>query len=64
MLGAEDLEEVIRRLAGDERMSRNQVLAMVKQLAEEVDLDDDGMLSYAEFEHAISKSKDFKRFVI
>lgn len=29
---------------------------------QEADLDDDGQLSYAEFEHVISKSPDFLKY--
>lgn len=33
--------------------------ALVTRVLEEADLDDDGMLAFAEFEHVISKSADF-----
>ena len=33
------------------------------QVLEEADLDDDGMLSYIEFEHVISRAPDFLKLV-
>ena len=33
------------------------------QVLEEADLDDDGMLSYVEFEHVISRAPDFLKLV-
>ena len=33
------------------------------QILEEADLDDDDSLSFAEFEHVISKAPDFVRYV-
>ena len=36
-------------------------LAGVLQVIEEADLDDDGKLSYVEFEHVISRAPDFLR---
>lgn len=35
--------------------------ALVTRVLEEADLDDDGMLAFAEFEHVISKSADFAK---
>jgi len=35
----------------------------VFQIFQEADLDDDKMLSYAEFEHVISKAPDFVKYV-
>lgn len=34
---------------------------LINRIYEEADLDDDGMLSFAEFEHVISKSPDFSK---
>lgn len=61
MIGPEDMEEIIRRLLGDEQLPQVEILQLVQNLTAEADLDDDGMLSFAEFEHAISKSKNFMR---
>jgi len=61
MLGPEDIEEIIRRLLGDEIMSNNDILQLVQNLTSEADLDDDGMLSFAEFEHVVAKSTDFEQ---
>ncbi|ODM96969.1 Calcium and integrin-binding protein 1 [Orchesella cincta] len=61
MIGPEDVEEIIRRLLGDVQFPQVDILQLVQNLTSEADLDDDGMLSFAEFEHAISKSEDFMR---
>lgn len=34
---------------------------MMKYILDEADLDDDGSLSFAEFEHVIDKSSDFTK---
>lgn len=62
MIGPEDMEEIVRRLLGDEQLPQVDILQLVQNLTAEADLDDDGMLSFAEFEHVISKSKEFKRY--
>jgi len=61
MLGPDDIEEVIRRLLGDETMPPAEIAQLVQNLTAESDLDDDGMLSFAEFEHVVAKSTDFEQ---
>ena len=54
-----DLEKVIIRLCGEERLSSEDTKAIIKKILQEADLDDDNQLSFAEFEHVISKAPDF-----
>ncbi|MCL4135488.1 UNVERIFIED_CONTAM: hypothetical protein GTU68_050696 [Idotea baltica] len=75
-LGREDLENTIERLIHpqrfkDEDLSVRHVFheahpfqILVNRIYEEADLDDDGMLAFAEFEHVISKSPDFTKYII
>ncbi|XP_071538775.1 calcium and integrin-binding protein 1-like isoform X1 [Panulirus ornatus] len=58
-LGRRDLEETITKLVSPQRFSPGDMEALVTRVLEEADLDDDGMLAFAEFEHVISKSPDF-----
>lgn len=64
MLGEDDLQQVIERLTGPQRFSGLDTKHLIQNLLEEADLDDDGSLSYAEFEHIISKSPDFTRYFV
>ncbi|CAL8069651.1 unnamed protein product [Orchesella dallaii] len=59
MMGPEDLEQLINRLLGDEELQQRDIKQLVKNLTAEADLDDDGLLSFAEFEHVVAKSTDF-----
>ncbi|GLV46163.1 Calcium and integrin binding family member 2 [Carabus blaptoides fortunei] len=59
MLGVEDLKQVINRLTGENRLSESDMQQLIQNVLEEADLDDDGALSFAEFEHIIDKSSDF-----
>lgn len=60
MIGVSDLREVIQRLCGPElKLSDSEIQQLVQNVLEEADLDDDGALSFAEFEHIIDKSSDF-----
>jgi len=61
MLGPEDMEEIIRRLLGDEILPPSEITQLVQNLTAEADLDDDGMLSFAEFDHVVAKSTDFEQ---
>jgi len=63
MIGAEDMEEIIRRLLGDEDLPGSDIAQLILELTSEADLDDDGMLSFAEFEHVVAKSQDFLKLV-
>lgn len=60
MIGVSDLREVIERLCGpDLKLTDSEIQQLVQNVLEEADLDDDGALSFAEFEHIIDKSSDF-----
>jgi len=41
------------------KLSEEEIETLLKNVLEEADLDSDGRLSYAEFEHVISKAPDF-----
>eukprot|EP00794_Sanderia_malayensis_P004593 gene4593-5196_t len=57
----QDLKRVIRRLCGEQKLSENNINTIVTKTMEEADLDDDNKLSFAEFEHIISKAPDFMK---
>lgn len=59
MLGVSDLRMVITRLVGQNQLPESQMKNLIVRILEEADLDDDGALSFAEFEHIIDKSPDF-----
>ncbi|XP_069674137.1 calcium and integrin-binding protein 1-like isoform X3 [Periplaneta americana] len=59
MLGVTDLRQVVDRLTGQQRLSEQDMQHLIQNILDEADLDDDGALSFAEFEHIISKSSDF-----
>lgn len=61
MLGVDDLKQVINRLTGLHRLSESDMTLLIQNILEEADLDDDGALSFAEFEHIIDKSSDFSK---
>lgn len=61
MLGVGDLRQVVDRLTGSQRLSEGDMQQLIQFLLEEADLDDDGALSFAEFEHIIEKSSDFSK---
>lgn len=62
MLGVNDLRQVIDRLTGSEQsLSEQDMQHLIQNILDEADLDDDGALSFAEFEHVISKAPDFTR---
>lgn len=61
MLGVSDLKQVITRLIGTNNLTQSEMQHLVQLILEEADLDDDGSLSFAEFEHIIDKSSDFSR---
>ncbi|XP_057307293.1 calcium and integrin-binding family member 2-like [Hydractinia symbiolongicarpus] len=54
-----DLKRVINRLCGDQKLSAENTKSIIKKIMMEADLDDDNRLSFAEFEHVISKAPDF-----
>lgn len=60
MLGVNDLKQVIERLIGDQHhLSDQEMKQLIQSVLSEADLDDDGALSFPEFEHIIDKSSDF-----
>ena len=59
MIGKNDLRQVVSRLVGYNQLSDGDLEQLVQNVLEEADLDDDGALSFAEFEHIIDKSSDF-----
>nr|CAD7433658.1 unnamed protein product [Timema monikensis] len=59
MLGVTDLRQVVDRLTGPQRLAEQDIQHLIQNILDEADLDDDGALSFAEFEHIISKSSDF-----
>lgn len=61
MLGESDLRQVVERLTGSQRLSDSDMKHLIQNILDEADLDEDGALSFAEFEHIIDKSSDFCR---
>ncbi|KAK0428386.1 hypothetical protein QR680_010769 [Steinernema hermaphroditum] len=59
-LGHDDLSKMIRCLTRDE-LSDEEVEFIIERIIEEADLDGDEQISYAEFEHVVSRSPDFIR---
>ncbi|XP_069128281.1 calcium and integrin-binding family member 2-like [Argopecten irradians] len=60
MLSSRDLKEVVDRLTGEgQKLGDEEMQQLIDNIFEEADLDDDESLSFAEFEHVISKAPDF-----
>lgn len=59
MLGVSDLKEIVNRLTGENKLTDPEMNVLVQNILAEADLDDDGSLSFAEFEHVIDRSSDF-----
>lgn len=59
VISSDDLKQVINRLTGDQQLSPDDMNQLIQNVFEEADLDDDESLSFAEFEHVISKAPDF-----
>ncbi|CAL1548695.1 unnamed protein product [Lymnaea stagnalis] len=57
-LGRSDLEKTLQALTRAS-LAPEEIKFVVDKVLEETDLDDDGMLSYIEFEHVISRAPDF-----
>ncbi|KAK7115785.1 calcium and integrin-binding family member 2-like [Littorina saxatilis] len=57
-LNRSDLEATLLKLTQD-GLTQDEKNFVVDKVLEEADLDDDGMLSYVEFEHVISRAPDF-----
>lgn len=61
MLGIGDLRQVVDRLTTPQRLNETDMQQVLQYILDEADLDDDGALSFAEFEHIIEKSSDFSK---
>ncbi|KAK2169259.1 hypothetical protein NP493_1191g02014 [Ridgeia piscesae] len=59
-LGRQDIVKTVTHLTRNE-MTSEEIQFIVGKIFEEADLDEDGKLSYTEYEHVISKSPDFVR---
>lgn len=60
LLDSEDIEHVVNRLTGQTGdLSAEELDQLLNHIMQEADLDDDQQLSFAEFEHVISKCPDF-----
>lgn len=59
MLGKSDLKEIILRLTGSQGLTEEEIERLIQNVLDEADLDNDGALSFSEFEHIIDKSSDF-----
>ncbi|XP_071573802.1 calcium and integrin-binding protein 1-like isoform X1 [Temnothorax nylanderi] len=61
ILGVGDLRQVVDRLTAPQRLNDSDMQQLLQYILDEADLDDDGALSFAEFEHIIEKSSDFSK---
>lgn len=60
MLGVEDIKKVVQCLIGEENyFNDNEYKLLIQKIFEEVDFDDDGALSFSEFEHVTNMCPDF-----
>ncbi|XP_042789407.1 calcium and integrin-binding family member 4 isoform X1 [Panthera uncia] len=55
----EDLQKVVLRLLNSDDVSEDLLTDVTNHVLSESDLDNDNMLSFSEFEHAMAKSPDF-----
>lgn len=62
-IGPKDLEQAVTALTRSE-LNEDEVGLVVEKVLDEGDLDDDGKLSFLEFEAVISKAPDFLGYVI
>ncbi|KFD72474.1 hypothetical protein M514_15310 [Trichuris suis] len=60
MIGHDDLEKAIRCMTREE-LTEEEVEFIISRIMDEADLDMSNFLSYAEFEHVVSRSPDFCR---
>ncbi|XP_014672791.1 PREDICTED: calcium and integrin-binding family member 2-like [Priapulus caudatus] len=58
LLSKYDLEKTVRCLTKD-NLNQEEIDMVCDKVLEEADLDEDGMLSFIEFEHVISRAPDF-----
>ncbi|XP_012860116.1 calcium and integrin-binding family member 4 [Echinops telfairi] len=57
----EDLQRIVLRLLNSDDVSEDLLNDLTRHVLSESDLDNDNMLSFSEFEHAMSKSPDFMK---
>jgi calcium and integrin-binding protein 1 len=57
-LSHSDIEETLLCITGD-KLTSDEITTIVNNVIKEVDIDQDEKLSYAEFEHVVSRSPDF-----
>ncbi|XP_003411882.2 calcium and integrin-binding family member 4 [Loxodonta africana] len=55
----EDLQSIVLRLLNSDDVSEDLLVDLTNHVLSESDLDNDNMLSFSEFEHAMAKSPDF-----
>ncbi|KAK9303499.1 hypothetical protein QLX08_004813 [Tetragonisca angustula] len=58
VLGLNDLERTCRQLVQDD-LNADEVATVCRKVLEESDIDGDGVLSYLEFEHVVTRASDF-----
>ncbi|XP_016819572.1 calcium and integrin-binding family member 4 isoform X1 [Cricetulus griseus] len=55
----DDLQKIVLRLLNSDDVSEDLLMDVTHHVLSESDLDNDNMLSFSEFEHAMAKSPDF-----
>nr|XP_054772298.1 calcium and integrin-binding family member 2-like [Lytechinus pictus] len=58
-ISSADIREMVNRLTGEQQITDDDMQHLINNIFDEADLDDDDALSFAEFEHVISKAPDF-----
>ncbi|KAM9053309.1 LOW QUALITY PROTEIN: calcium and integrin-binding family member 4 [Megaptera novaeangliae] len=61
LIDEEDLQRIIRRLLNSDEVSEDLLTDLTSHVLNESDLDNDNVLSFSEFEHAMAKSPDFMK---
>ncbi|XP_058793461.1 calcium and integrin-binding family member 2-like [Phymastichus coffea] len=61
ILGNGDLLQVANRLTGNKTLNEGDIQQLIQYFLEEAALDDNRVLSFAEFEHIIEKSSNFSQ---
>lgn len=62
-VGHMDLQQSVTHLTNHE-LTLEEVQLVADKILEEADVDDDGKLSFMEFEHVVTRSPDFMRYTI
>lgn len=58
-IGREDLKQMIDRLTGEKTLGESDMEQLINSIMDEADLDNDDALSFAEFEHVMTKNPEF-----